>query len=79
MIDGRRNDKLAQLISFPTFGRGTWLLKISVTNHRTIMALCANAHDPENTFLRFFRNKEDINSFIDFLILQKYYSPDPET
>lgn len=73
MIEGHWNGKRIRLGTFPIVKRGSWILKISVTDHRSIMALCVSETDPENTFLRFFFDKEEMDSFIDFLVLHDHY------
>jgi hypothetical protein len=77
VTDGPQDDRIL-LGTFPEIVRGNWHFKVSVTNRFSILVLCINQTDPENTFIKFFREREAMTSFIDFLSLHEYYDLDPD-
>ena len=76
MENSRRNS--FQMATFPLVSRGVWNIKISAADTRSIVVLCINTIDPENSFVKFFTEKESMDSFLDFLITQTSYLLDLE-
>jgi hypothetical protein len=76
-MENARRDSL-KMVAFPLISRGVWNIKISVADTRTIVILCFNTIDPENSFIKFFSEKASMDAFLDFLITQTSYLLDLE-
>ena len=75
----RANKRIIKLTTLQTIKRGNWKLRYSFTNMHSIMLLASSVLAPENTFVKYFTDEDEAASFADFLVLQDFYNPYPES
>ena len=69
----RKGERIIRITSFQTIKKGSWHLKVSVTDIHTFMVLCKHVTNKDMLFCKFFSDESDVLAFIDFIELQDAY------
>lgn len=69
----RKGERIIRITSFQTIKKGSWHLKVSVTDMHTFLLICKHVTNEEMTFCKFFGDELAALAFIDFIALQDTY------
>jgi hypothetical protein len=69
----RKGERIIRITSFETIKKGSWHLKVSVTNLHSFLITCKHITNKDLVFCKFFNDEMAALAFVDFIESQETY------